>query len=281
MRRQIKLGSLIAISGTLFTIWCMFFKMIAPGYVGVVVNLFGEDKGAAVKELKVGMHWVAPWKSVYKFPVFQQNTSWEGRQAFNFQTNEGMQLSAAMGVTFHLQEDKIHLLFSKYRRGLDEITDTFIHNYLRDAINKTACKFKIEDLYSADKQKFLDIIETTTRHDLESQGVIIDRIYIIGNLHFPDQVVTALNAKIEATQRAQQRENELREAKAQAEKEIAKAHGEAESRLLKSRAEADANLTIAKSLTPELVRYELSKKWNGQLPQVSCQTAMPMIDFGK
>lgn len=288
-RRRL-IGKICLFGVPVLLVWMFFFKMIAPGYVGVIVNLFGDSKGADVKELKVGMHWVAPWKKVYKFPIFQQNVSWEGTDAFVFQTCDGMNLWASMGVNFHLNEDKIHILFAKYRRGIDEITDTFIYNHLRDAINKTACKFKIEDLYGTDKQKFLDIIERETKTDLEAQGIIIDRVYLVGKLAFPDQVVAALNAKIEATQRAQQRENELRETKAQAEKTIAQAYGEAESRLLRakaesesilvlSRAEAEANGLVARSITSELVRYEQIKKWDGKLPKVSSQSVMPMMSL--
>ena len=41
-------------------------------------------------------------------------------------------------------------------------------------------------------------------------------IYTIGDFRLPPRVVEAINAKIEATQLAQQRENEVREAEAEA-----------------------------------------------------------------
>lgn len=76
---------------TLFVVWMMFFKMINPGYVGVVVDLLGNKKGVEAKELHLGMHWIAPWKTVYQFPIFEQNDTWEGDgEGFNFQTSEGM-----------------------------------------------------------------------------------------------------------------------------------------------------------------------------------------------
>ena len=45
-------------------IWIFCFKMISPGYVGVIVDLFGGGKGVEQKEIHVGMHWIAPWKTV-------------------------------------------------------------------------------------------------------------------------------------------------------------------------------------------------------------------------
>lgn len=271
----VKIGIPIAV---ILFFWIFFLNMISPGYVGVVVNLFHEDKATQYEQKGVGLHWIPLWKKLYKFPVFQQNITWTGYDGFTFQTSEGMKVNADMGITFHLQEDKIHLLFAKYRRGMNEIADTFVYNYMRDAINKSASRFKIDSLYGEEKQDFFEMVENNLRNDLQDHGIIVDRIYLVDNLHFPSQVTEALNAKIEATQRAEQRENELREAKAQAEKDVAKAQGQAQSRILYAKAEAEANLTIAKSLTAELVRYEAIKKWDGVLPKFTGDS-VPLISF--
>lgn len=240
--------------------------IIPPGYVGIVVNMFGSEKGVEENELQVGAHLVAPWKVIYKFPIFEQNHLWEGAQKFTFQTSEGLVVEADVGITYHLEPNKIYLLFAKYRRGMDEITDVFIRNFTRDAINRFASKLKIEDLYGTAKEKFFDDVQTLVRQDLQELGIIVGRIYLVGNLHFPESVVKALNAKIEAVQRAQQRENELRESEAEAKKQMAKAHGEAESALIRARAQAESNLIVAQSLTPELIYWQGIQKWNGQLP---------------
>jgi regulator of protease activity HflC (stomatin/prohibitin superfamily) len=239
---------------------------ITPGYVGVVVNMFGSDKGVEEDELQVGAHLIAPWKVVYQFPVFEQNHLWDGYKQFTFQTSEGLVVEAEVGITYHLQPDKIHILFTKYRKGMDEITDVFIRNFTRDAINKCASKLKIEDLYGTAKEKFMDDVQSLVRNDLHNLGIVIERIYLVGNLHFPQSVVKALNAKIEAVQRAQQRENELRESEAEAKKQMAKAYGEAESALIKARAQSEANQIISQSLTTELIYWQAVQKWNGQLP---------------
>jgi len=259
--------------------WMFFFKMVNPGYVGVVVNLFGEEKGAAPQELTVGMHWIAPWKKVFTFPVFEQNHIWDGTRSFTFQTGEGLNVNADIGISYHLQADKIYTLFCKYRRGIDEITDLFIRNYARDAINKVASKMSVEELYGTEKEGFVDAVQGLLRRDMESLGIIVDRLYLIGTLHFPSQVVAALNSKIEATQRAQQRENELREAKAQAEKEIAKAQGLAQSALIKAKAEGEANRMLSSSITQELIMWQAIQNWDGKLPIVTGTGAIIPMDL--
>lgn len=256
--------------------WLFFFKMISPGYVGVVVDLLGDSKGVEQKELHVGVHWISPWKTVYQFPIFEQNHTWEGRDAFNFQTSEGLAISADIGITFHIRPDSIPNIFAKYRRGMDEITHTFIRNYIRDAINKSASKMKIEDLYGESKEKFFEQVQTQVRDELRGVGFEITRIYLIGRFHFPETVVAALNQKIEAIQRAQQRENELREAEAEAKKQVAKASGQAQCVVLKAESEAKANLVLAQSVTPELIEWQAVQKWDGKLPTVT-SGATPFI----
>lgn len=261
----------------LFIIWSMFFKMIQPGYVGVVVDMLGDHKGVESKELHVGMHWIAPWKSVYQFPIFEQNDTWDGdREGFHFQTSEGMAVSADIGITYHLRPESIPIIFQRYRRGMDEITHVFIRNYIRDAVNKSASKTRIEDLYSG-KESFFEDVEKHVREDLSPIGIELSRIYLIGRFHFPQTVIAALNAKIEAMQRAQQRENELREAEAEAKKQVAKAEGQAKCVILQAESEAKANLVLAKSVTTELIQWQAVQKWDGKMPHVT-SGAMPFIE---
>ena len=270
----------ISIGSVLFLGWLMCFKMISPGYVGVVIDLFGESKGVEAKELHVGAHWIAPWKSVTQFPIFEQNETWEGNHCFNFQTSEGMAVSADVGITYHVKPECIPVIFQRYRKGMDEITHVFIRNFIRDAINKTASKNKIEDLYSSGKEAFFDDVEAHVRADLDKIGIEISRIYLIGRFHFPQNVITALNAKIEAMQRAQQRENELREAEAEAKKQVAKAEGAAKCAILKAESEAKANLVLAQSITKELIEWQAVQTWDGKLPQVT-GNCMPFIQLGQ
>lgn len=243
--------------------------MVSPGHVGVVVDMFGNSKGVESKELHVGMHFIPPWKTVYQFPIFEQNHTWEGdKDAFNFQTSEGLAVSAEVGITYHLRSDSIPVIFAKYRRGMDEITHTFIRNYVRDAINKSASKMKIEDLYGSGKEEFFDDVQNHVRQDLKEIGIEISRIYLIGRFHFPQTVVAALNQKIEAIQRAQQRENELREAEAEAKKQVAQAEGAARCAILKAESEAKANMLLAQSVSPQLIQWQATQKWDGKLPHV-------------
>lgn len=252
------------------------FKMISPGYVGVVVDLFGSTQGVEQKELHVGMHFIPPWKNVYTFPTFEQNDIWQDNEGFNFQTKEGMAIHADIGITFHIEPSAVSKIFQRYRRGMHEISHIFLRNFIRDAINKAASKFTVQDLYSTSKEQFFTEVEQHVRSDLKDLGIIISRIYLIGRFHFPPNVIAAINAAIEANQKAQQRENELRQSEAEAKKLVAAAEGEAQCILMKANADSAANRAITATLTPTLLEWAKIQKWDGKLPQVSTSTT-PII----
>lgn len=269
METSVKKIITLSIIAVLLLLIALSFRLVKPGYVGVVVDLFGSKQGVETREKHVGVHFVPLWKQIYMFPIFQQNDTWENEENFQFQTSEGLAMRADIGISFHLRPNEVPNIFQRYRRGIDEISHVFIRNFIRDAINISASKLEIEDLYGTGKEKFFVDIEAHVQNDMKKMGIEVDRIYLIGRFYFPDNVIAALNCKIEATQRAQQRENELREAEAQAKKDIAKSNGEARCILINAKAQADANDIISKSLSPLLIQWENISKWNGVLPKVT------------
>jgi regulator of protease activity HflC (stomatin/prohibitin superfamily) len=255
-------------------VWLMGCATVPAGHRGIRVYLLGGDKGVDEVELGVGRY--AYWpitQEIFVFPVFQQNHIWSrkdraGDRSITFQTKEGLSVNGDFGISYSVDETKVTVLFQKYRRGLEEITDLFLRNMVRDALNMEASRMAIEDVYGEQRQALLRTVEQRVREQVEPYGLIIDRLYSVGDFRLPPVVVTAINAKIEATQRAQQRENEVREARAQAAKQIAQSEGDAESVRIRAKAEADANAQRAAALTPALIEYEAVMRWDGVLPQV-------------
>ncbi len=243
---------------------CGCYKVPA-GHVGIKVYLLGTSKGVDTEELKVGRYWFGINEELYLFPTFQQNYVWtqskdEGSpndESFLFQTKEGLEVGADIGISYHIDPLKVNFIFQKYRRGVDEITDIFLRNMVRDAINNLSSKLEVESIYGVGKQQLLVDVQNLVQSQVAEQGIIIDKIYAIGNFRLPSQVTAALNSKIEATQRAQQRENEVQEARAQAEK----AKAEAEGIRVKQQLENS-------TLTPAILQKMWIEKWNGQLPNV-------------
>jgi regulator of protease activity HflC (stomatin/prohibitin superfamily) len=111
--------------------------------------------------------------------------------------------------------------------------------------------------------------EARVREQVAGYGIVVERIYWIGKLRLPEQVIAAINSEIAANSQARQRANEVAASEAEAEKLRKKAAGEADQITAIADAQAAANRKLAASLTPELVEYLKAEKWDGSLPQVT------------
>lgn len=259
---------------------------VPAGNVGVKVNLLGGEKGVDTEELGVGRYWIGWNEELFIFPTFTQNSVWtagdtdgsDEDESIAFQTVEGLSVSADIGISYAVAPDKVTLLFQKYRKGIDEITDLYLRNMVRDALVIEASTLPIEAVYGRGKADLIANVEKRVRDQVEPIGINIERVYWIGNLRLPDTVTAALDAKLAATQMAEQRRNEVAQATAEADKLIEDARGRAESTLRIARAQADANRLLAASLTPDLVRYQAIERWNGELPRMTGDAAVPFID---
>lgn len=259
---------------------------ITAGHVGVKVNLLGGNKGVDHEVLGVGRYFIGINEELYKFPVFQQTRTFTrqdtdespGDESFTVQTAEGMTCNMDLGATFTIDAAKVSTLFQKYRRGVDEIQSVVLKNTLRDALNSVVSTMPVESVYGTGKNEMITKVEAIVRDTLKPHGINVEKVYLVGSIRLPDNVVQALNSKIEATQRAQQRENELREAEAQAKKQVAEAEGKAKSMVAIAEAEAKANALKLRTLTKELIEYEAIQKWDGKLPTMT-SGAIPFINL--
>lgn len=246
---------------------------VPAGNVGIKVYLLGDDKGVNQETLSPGRYWVGWNEELFVFPTFTQNEEFkstvQGTGAIGFGSKEGMDISADIGLSYNIDPDKVPAIFQKYRKGIDEITAIYLKNMIRDALVIETSTLPVESVYGEGKAKLIAAVEDRIRKQVEPIGIRIERVYWIGNLSLPPQVTAAINAKLEATQKAQQRQNEVAQSKAEADKKIEEARGEAESLLKVAEAQAKANKLLSESLTPPLVQWEQVKKWNGIMPKVS------------
>lgn len=249
---------------------------VDAGNVGVKVYLLGGSKGVDSEVLGPGRYWIGFNENLYIFPTFSQNFIWtagndEGSpndESISFQTIEGLVVNSDIGITYNIKPDKVPVVFQKYRRGVEEITDTYLRNMVRDSLVEVSSTLPIEAVYGKGKSDLMDAVEKSVRAQVSEFGIEVEKIYWINELRLPENVITSINTKIQATQLAQQRENEVQTAKAEAQKEIEKARGDAEARILNARAEAESIRIKGDALekNPVLVSLTLAEKWNGILP---------------
>lgn len=259
---------------------------VPSGHVGVKVYLLGSSKGVDTEELGVGRYWIGFNEELFLFPTYTQNYTWTKApdetgtedESITFQTMEGMSVNADMGISYHINPEKVTDIFQKYRKGVAEITDIYLRNMVRDALVLEASKLPVESVYGSGKAALIEAVQKRVQDQVSSIGIVIEKIYWIGDVRLPPVVVKRIDEKNAATQMAQQRQNEVAQAKAEAQKKIEEARGDAESTLLKAKAQAEANRELAASITPELVQYRALDKWDGVLPRMTGSNAVPFVN---
>lgn len=264
---------------------------VPAGSVGVKVDLLGSEKGVNTEELGVGRYWIGWNEELYLFPTFTQNYTWtqsksEGSgadESITFQSVEGMEVNADIGISYFIRPEKAVTVFQKYRKGVDEITGVFIRNMVRDSLVKNASNMKIDSIYGAGKNELIQKVQNDVKLQVEDIGIVVEKIYWVSSPRLPKTVVASINSKIEATQKALLRENEIQQSRAEAQKQIESAKGEAESVRLKAIAAADAIQIKAKALreNPEVLQLEAINKWDGVMPKMIGSGAVPFIDVNK
>lgn len=288
----IKLFSVVVMS--VIIVGC---SKVPAGYRGVLVHTLGGDKGVDIEERPTGRYWVGITDELYIFPVFTQNTTWakgkrDNDESITFQTREGLDVNADIGISYHVEPTKVSSVFQKYRKGIDEISDVYLRNMVRDAIVKVSSTQDVETVYGQGKAELLDKVEDAVRKEVEPIGIVIEHLYFVGTLRLPPTVVENINRKINAVQVAMTRENEIQSVKAEAIKNVEEAKGKAEATLTEARAEAEAvkirgqaeadaieAKSKALSANPQLVQYELTKTWDGKLPEMTMGSgSIPMIN---
>lgn len=250
-------------------------ERVEAGHVGVRFNLYADDKGVASEEVGPGRYFLSFNEELYTFPTFTQNYEWkwngEGQpnESVTFTDVDGTRINVDLGITHRVDPSKVSVLFQTYRRGIDEINDTFLRNTVVDALNRESSRMKIDQIYGAGKADLLKRVEDNVRTAVADKGIIVDRLYWIGPPRLPQAVQNALNAKVEATQNAMRRENEVQQAIAEAEKAREEAKGVADAALIRAEAEAESIRIRGEALrnNPNLVELQAVEKWDGKLPQ--------------
>lgn len=248
---------------------------IGPGHVGIVVDKIGGSKGVQDVTMKTGFTFYNPaTTSIYEYPTYVQSYVWthdekEGsdrNEEITVTTKDQMTVAMDVNVAYSLIADKVPAFYVKFRSdNISQFTHGFLRSVTRDCFNEHAGKYGVEQLMG-DNAQFIKDARACTQQLVGQYGVNIEQLGIIGAPRPPAAVITAINAKVGATQLAMQKQNEIVQAEADAKKAMAEAEGQAQSTLTRAKAQAEANRILAQSLTAELIEYRKLDRWDGRLP---------------
>lgn len=235
---------------------CMIFSMsscrekIDGGHEGIKVNLYGSDKGVDDVSLVTGAVWYNPWTTaIYEYPTFVQTVDYK---PFTINAQDGSEFTVDPTVSLKIIDGKSPQIFKKYRKELNDVINSTVYNYVKDAYRVQLNSFSTDYIIS-----HRDSIEKATEKYLAK--VLLNEGFELGpvssGLKYPQSIVDAVNAKNKAVQDAQKVQNELAVVKAEAEKV-----------LVKAKAEKEANELRTQALTPQILEQMWIEKWDGKLP---------------
>lgn len=260
--RTLALCSLVALAAC---------SRVQTGYVGVEVNQYGSDRGVQRETLGPGSYFTGWNTSIYEYPTFTQNYAYtasmnEGRkvdESITFQAKGGIAINADFGINYHVDPANVPVVFQKYHKDMEDITDGPLRNLVRDSLNDVAGEMSFEDIAN-DIPGFMAKVNNLLKQRASVNGITIESLSDIGKFRWPDAIQNSINAAQQAKLDAITSQNQLQHTQAENAKRVANADTD----LQIAQKEAQATTVRAEALkaNPEILQQMWIEKWNGQLP---------------
>jgi regulator of protease activity HflC (stomatin/prohibitin superfamily) len=257
---------------------------ISPGHVGIVIHRAGG--GVDKTPLGPGLHARNPiLTQIVEYPTFMQTlvltrATTEGslnNDEINVNSQEGQPLSVDVSMSFELDATRVPQLYQTFRTDIATIQHGYVKQTIRQALQEVIGGEQIADIIGPKKAEAVGRAQALISKRLAPYGIEVKQ-FTLNELRAPETVMSAINTKNVMQQQALTAQNELQKNTFQAQGDSIKAAGRAKAILAEAQAQAQANELLAKSISGSLVQYEMAKKWNGVMPQVS-GAAMPMIQM--
>ncbi len=260
------------------------FTYISPGSVGIVIHKLGG--GVDRKPLGPGLHFRNPLTTgIEEYPTYMQTLvltqggteSAAGNDEINVNSVEGQPVSLDVSLSFELDPARVPTLYSTFRTDIQSIQHGFVRQTIRQALQEVVGGQEIAAILGPKKAEVVNRTQGLLSDRLAAYGFVVKQ-FTVNEIRAPQAVMDAINAKNVMQQQALTAQNELQKNMYQAQGDSIKAAGRAMAILAEARAQAEANQLLSQSITPNLVQYEMTKRWDGKMPQVS-GSAVPMIQL--
>ena len=242
------------------------YERVDAGHEGILVNLYGDDKGVGDVSMCTGAVWYNPFtQSVYEYPTFVQTVDYE---PFTINAKDGSEFTVDPTISLKIVDGKSPAVFKKYRKRLEEVIHGTLYNYVKDAFRIQLNNFSTDYIVS-NRDSIEHAIERHLSAALARENFQLEQL--TSGLKYPQTIVDAVNQKNRAVQEAQTALNEVAVAEANAKK-----------LLVAAQAEAEANRLKQQALTPQILEKMWIEKWDGTVPTVmSGSNTSTFLDLSK
>nr|DAU28919.1 MAG TPA: High frequency of lysogenization C protein [Caudoviricetes sp.] len=248
MKSKIVLGILMLMCSLFSLTSCT--ERIDAGSEGILVNLYGSDKGVVDVSLCTGRVWYNPFtEDVYEYPTYVQTVDYP---AFTINAKDGSEFKIDPTISLKIVDGKSPYVFKKYRKELSDVINGTLYNYVRDAFRIQLNKYTTDEIVS-NRDLVEKAIESYLSKSLAKENFHLEQL--TSGLTYPKTIVQSVNAKNRAVQEAMRVQNEVKVVQAEAQKKIVAAE-----------AEYKANELRTKALTPAVLEQMWIEKWDGHLP---------------
>lgn len=255
---------------------------IEPGHVGIVIHRGGG--GVDDTPLGPGMHMRNPmFTAIEEYPTFMQTIvlSKSAQDGVNDEINvnsvEGQPVSVDVSMSFEMDPAKVPALYKTFRTDITTIQHGFVKQAIRQSLQESMGTEEIAAMMGPKKEEVVKLAQDKLQKRLAPYGMQVMQ-FTINELRAPTAVMEAISLKNVMQQQALTAQNELQKNQFQAQGDSIKAAGRAKAILAEAEAQAKANDLLSRSVTANLVNYEMAKRWDGKMPQVTGQS-MPMIQL--
>src|SRR5215211_4934792 len=186
-------------------------------------------------------------------------------------------VSTQVALNYHVNPDRAQVIYKQL--GYD-YANRIIVPAIQESVKQVTARFNAEELITK-RETVKNKIEEQVRARLAPYNIIGD-VLSITEFAFSQQFTTAVEAKVEAQQRALQAQNELRRIQIEAQQNeaqaigeqkanIARAEGIKQSNVLQAEGEAQAITIIDQQLrnNPTYLEWLKTTRWDGVLPLVT------------
>ena len=116
-------------------------ERIDAGCEGILVNMYGDDKGVDGVSLCTGRVWYNPFtQEVYEYPTYVQTIDYK---PFTINAKDGSEFTVDPTISLKIIDGKSPVVFKKYRKELKDVIEGTLYNHVKFARNRlrpTCCK---------------------------------------------------------------------------------------------------------------------------------------------
>lgn len=256
-------------------------KIVEAGHRGVLLQFGAVDTTQSLPE---GLHFVTPFRdNVISIETRTIKTEESAASA----SKDLQDVSTQVALNYHVSPANAQIVYQQL--GFD-YSNRVIAPAIQESVKQVTARFNAEELIT-NREAVKNEIEAQIKQRLAIYNIIVETISIT-EFRFSEQFTKAVEAKVEAEQRALQAENELTRIQIEAQQaeataigqqkaNIARAEGLRQANILEAEGEAEAIRIIDEQLrnNPHYLEWLKTQRWDGKLPLVIGEGSTPFIEI--